>query len=177
MGYFKENGFKGGVHIVNTPEEVASIAEKMCHHTLVTKQSGADGLPCNFVYIVQKIGIQKEFYLSLTLDRKQGCPVFIYSPAGGMSIEDVAEKEPEKIFKIPVHPQNGLDIDDLLKAATNLGCDDYKSQIVFLFKHVYDCFMEKDCDLIEINPLVLTDEGQIVAADSKITIDDNAAFR
>lgn len=94
-----------------------------------------------------------------------------------MSIEDVAKDNPEKIFKIPVDPIKGLNIDDLLQAAINLEVEDQKSQLVFFFKHVYDCFIERDCELIEINPLVLTDEGEILAADSKITIDDNAKFR
>lgn len=104
-----------------SPEEVSKVAEQMCGKTLVTKQSGEDGLPCNCVYIVQKIDIAKEFYLSITLDRKAGSPVFIYSPAGGMSIEDVAHKNPEKIFKIKVDTQKGLNVDELLKAADNLG--------------------------------------------------------
>lgn len=80
----------------------------MCGKTLVTKQSGDTGLPCNCVYIVEKISIKKEFYLSLTLDRKAGMPVFIYSPEGGMAIEDVAASNPEKIFKIHVNPKEGL---------------------------------------------------------------------
>ncbi len=95
MGYFKENSFKRGVHIVKTAEEVAEIADKMCGKTLITKQSGEAGFPCNCVYIVQKIQIEKEFYLSLTLDRKAGCPVFIYSRHGGMSVEDIAHTNPE----------------------------------------------------------------------------------
>lgn len=123
MGTFKENNFKGGVHIVKTPKEVEEIAEKMCGKTLVTKQSGEEGMICNCVYIVEKLGIEKEFYLSVTLDRKAGCPVIIYSPAGGMSIEDVAEKNPEQIFKICVDSRKGLDIDDLLKAAKRLGLE------------------------------------------------------
>lgn len=149
----------------------------MCGKTLITKQSGDAGFPCNCVYIVQKIQIAKEFYLSITLDRKAGCPVFIYSPAGGMAIEDVAKSNPEQIFKIAVDVNKGLNIDDLLKAAKHLGLEEHKSDVAFLFKHVYDCFVEKDCDLIEINPLVLTKDGDILAADSKITVDDNAKFR
>ena len=149
----------------------------MCGKTLITKQSGDTGFPCNCVYIVEKIAIDKEFYLSLTLDRKAGKPTFIYSQAGGMNIEDVAHSNPEKIFKLPVDVSKGLDVEELLKAAKNLGLEDYKSQVVFIFKHVFDCFMEKDCDMIEINPLALLKDGSIVAADSKITIDDNAVFR
>jgi succinyl-CoA synthetase beta subunit len=177
LGYFKENNFKGGVHLVKTPEEVAEVAEKMCGKTLITKQSGEAGLPCNCVYIVEKLAIDKEYYLSITLDRKEGKPVFIYSKAGGMNIEDVAHNTPDQIFKIHIDVNQGLNIDDLLKAAKNLDLEDYKSQVVFLFKHLYDCFIEKDADLIEINPLALLKDGTIVAADSKVTIDDNALFR
>ena len=94
-----------------------------------------------------------------------------------MAIEEVAEKNPEQIFKIKINTKLGLDVDDLLKAANNLGLKDQRSDVVFLFNHIYDCFIEKDCDLIEINPLVLTKEGKVLAADSKITIDDNSRFR
>ena len=100
LGHFKETGFQGGVHLVDDAEQAKAMASEMLGKTLVTHQSGADGLPCNAVYLVEKINIEKEFYLSLTLDRAAGCPTFIYSPAGGMSIEEVAEKEPEKIFKL-----------------------------------------------------------------------------
>jgi len=95
MGHFRETGFQGGVHIVDTPDKVKNIATEMLGKSLVTKQSGVNGLPCNAVYIVEKIGIKKEMYLSLTLDRKAGCPTILYSPAGGMAIEDVAESNPE----------------------------------------------------------------------------------
>jgi succinyl-CoA synthetase beta subunit len=94
-----------------------------------------------------------------------------------MSIEDVAHNTPEKIFKLQVDINKGLDVEALLKAAVNLGLDEYKSQVVFLFKHLYDLFIERDADLIEINPLTLLKDGSIVAADAKITIDDNALFR
>jgi succinyl-CoA synthetase beta subunit len=116
-------------------------------------------------------------YLSITLDRQVGCPVFIYSPAGGMSIEDVAHKDPSKIFKYHVNTFDGLDVDKLLEAADNLGIKEQKSQLVWLMKGLYDCFTAKDCDLVEINPLITTKDGKLYAADSKVTIDDNAAFR
>jgi succinyl-CoA synthetase beta subunit len=123
LGYFKENNYKGGVHIVKTPQEVQEVAEKMCGKTLITKQSGDTGFSCNCVYIVEKISIEKEFYLSVALDRKAGMPVIIYSPEGGMSIEDVAHSHPEKIFKVHVNLKEGLNIDDLLDAAKNLGVE------------------------------------------------------
>ena len=108
------------------------------------------------VYLVQKLQIDKEMYLSITLDRKGGCPVFIYSPAGGMSIEDVAHKDPSKIFKLNINPFNGPEVEDLIKAADHLGIPGQKSQLVWLMKNLYDCFMANDCDMVEINPLITT---------------------
>jgi len=149
----------------------------MLGKTLVTHQSGADGLPVNAIYLVEKINISKEMYLSLTLDRAAGCPTFIYSPAGGTSIEDVAEKTPELIFKLPVHPIDGLNETQLREAATNLGIPDQADQIANMFTKIYECFMARDCDMVEINPLVLTKDNKVLAADSKVTIDSNATFR
>lgn len=116
-------------------------------------------------------------YLSLTLDRAAGMPVYIYSPAGGMSIEDVAKETPELIFKYHVNPFTGPDVDELAKAADNLGIPEQRSDLVFLMKSLYDCFIERDCDLVEINPLITTKDGKVMAADSKVTVDSNAAFR
>lgn len=121
-----ENGLQGGVQIVKTPEEVEKMTSKMVGNTLITKQSGKAGFPCKAVYIVEKIKIAKEMYLSITLDRKAGCAVIIYSPAGGMSIEDVAAKSPEKIFKLPFNLYKKLDTAELYKAAKNLGIEDHK---------------------------------------------------
>lgn len=129
------------------------------------------------MYLVQKINIDKELYLSITLDRAGGCPVFVYSPEGGMSIEDVAHDTPEKIFKLKVNPFTGPEVTDLMKAADHLGIPDQRSQLVWLMKSLYDCFMERDCDMVEINPLITTKDGQVMAADSKVTVDSNAAFR
>jgi len=144
---------------------------------LVTKQSGEDGLPVNSVYLVEKLKIDKEMYLSLTLDRAGGCPVFIYSPAGGTSIEDVAHETPELIFKLNVNPFTGPEVEDLMAAADHLGIPEQRSKLVWLMKSLYDCFMKVDADMVEINPLITTKDGDVLAADSKITIDDNAGFR
>lgn len=111
LGYFKENNFQSGVHLVKTAEQVQQVADQMCGKTLITNQSGEAGFPCNKVYIVEKIAIDKEFYLSITLDRKAQCLSFVYSPAGGMSIEEVAHNNPEKIFKLPVDINQGLCVD------------------------------------------------------------------
>ena len=131
----------------------------------------------NAVYLVEKIGIEKELYLSITLDRKAGCPTFIYSPAGGMSIEDVAEETPDQIFKLQVPPGTELSKEDLAAAAKNLGLEAQADQVANMFKRIYECFMAKDCDMVEINPLVLTDDGKVLAADSKVTVDSNALYR
>ena len=127
--------------------------------------------------MVQKLKIDKEMYLSLTLDRAGGCPVFIYSPAGGMSIEDVAHDTPELIFKLKVNPFTGPEVEDLMKAADHLGIPEQRSQLVWLMKNLYDAFWGSDSDMVEINPLITTKDGKVMAADSKVTIDSNAAYR
>lgn len=104
-------------------------------------------------------------------------PVFVYSTEGGMSIEDVAEETPEKIHKLHVNPFTGPEVDDLIQAAHNLGVPEMKSQVVWLMKSLYDCFMDKDCDMVEINPLITTKDGKVMCADSKVTVDGNAGFR
>mmetsp|Transcript_17470 Transcript_17470/g.29404 ORF Transcript_17470/g.29404 Transcript_17470/m.29404 type:complete len:128 (+) Transcript_17470:252-635(+) len=127
MGHIKETGFQGGVKLVNSAAEAKTLSSEFLGKHLVTKQSGEDGLKVNCVYLVQKLNIDKEMYLSLTLDRAAGMPVFIYSPAGGMSIEDVAEEDPSKIFKLHVNPFTGPNVDDLIKAASDLGIPEQKS--------------------------------------------------
>ena len=178
LGYFKESGFQGGVQIVDTAAQAKKVAIKMFGYHLVTKQSGPDGLQVNCLYIVQKLKIKKEMYLSITLDRSAGCPVYIYSSEGGTSIEDVARENPEKIFKLYVDPFEGPDVEGLVRASGHLGLpSNKKSELTWMMKNIYDCFMEKDCDMIEINPLVLTEDNKVLAADSKITIDHNAVYR
>jgi succinyl-CoA synthetase beta subunit len=105
----------------------------MLGNSLVTKQTGEEGLPCNAIYIVEKISIDKELYLSLTLDRVAASPTFIYSKHGGMSIEDVAHDTPEAVHKLRVNPLKGLDLADLKQAAKNLGLEDQEDQVVGLF--------------------------------------------
>lgn len=176
LGSFKETGFKGGVHLVQM-DDVESIANEMIGKTLVTKQSGEAGLPCNCVYIVETLDIAKEIYLSVTLDRAAGKPVIIYSPAGGMSIEDVAHDTPDKIFKIWVDPLKGLQESDLDGVAKNMDIPEQDANVRKMLKNLYKCFIERDADLVEINPLVTTRHHELIAADSKVTVDDNAAFR
>lgn len=177
LGHFKETGFKSGVHIVDSVDKVHSLAKEMVGNHLITAQSGDEGFKCSAVYIVEKLGIEKEMYLSVTLDRGAGCPTFIYSPAGGMAIEEVAHNTPDEIFKMPVNLEKGLDAAELQQAAINLGCADHADQIANVFQRILDCFVARDCDMVEINPLVLTTDHKVLAADSKITVDSNAEFR
>lgn len=176
LGHFKETGFQGGVHLVDDAAGAKKIASEMLGKTLITKQA-PDGLPVNSVYLVEKVQIEKEMYLSLTLDRAAKCPTFIYSPAGGTSIEDVAEETPELIFKLQCTPGEELKDADLHQAAKDLGIPEQADQVVTLFKNIHQTFMAKDCDMVEINPLVLTKQGKVLCADSKVAIDSNAAFR
>lgn len=145
----------------------------MLGDNLITKQSGPDGFPCNAVYMVEKLGIRSEFYLSLTLDRAAGCPTFIYSAAGGMNIEDVAEKTPELVHKLPV-TGNEIDQAEMVKAAERLGVPTEVDQVSNMFQTILNTFYARDCDMVEINPLVMTNDDRLIAADSKITIDSNA---
>jgi succinyl-CoA synthetase beta subunit len=94
-----------------------------------------------------------------------------------MSIEDVAKEDPSKIHKIYVDPFSGPNVDDILKAPEHLGIPQHRSQLVWMMKSLYDCFIDKDCDMIEINPLIITKDGKVLAGDTKITVDDNAVFR
>jgi len=177
LGHFKNSGLQGGVHVVDSPEKVRDLAAQMCNDDLVTKQSGETGFPCGKVYIVETVNIKKEIYMALTLDRGQGCPVFVYSPEGGMAIEDVAHETPEKIFKIPINVNTGLTESDLSEVAKNLGLENNKSEVDAMFQNIYQLFMERDADMVEINPMVLTTDRGCMAIDGKITCDDNAAFR
>ena len=153
------------------------MAREFLGNHLITKQSGEDGLPVNKVYLVEKLAIDKEMYLSLTLDRAGGAPTFIYSPAGGMAIEEVAETNPELIYKLAVNPFTGPEVEDLMAAADHLGIPEQRSQLVWVMKSIYDCFMASDADMCEINPLITTKDGKVICADSKLTIDDAAGYR
>jgi len=177
LGHFKEMGFKGGVKVVDTREEVRQFAKEFCGNTLVTKQTGERGLPVQKVFVVEKIKIDKEIYFSITLDRAAGKACFIYSAAGGMNIEEVAESEPDKINKLWVDLRFDLTNGPLEGAARSLGIPEFDKEIKALFHNIYRMFREKDCDMVEINPLCTTMDGRLLACDAKVTIDDNAFYR
>ncbi|CAI2367899.1 unnamed protein product [Moneuplotes crassus] len=176
-GFFKENQFRGGVHIAKTPEEAETLSKEMIGYSLVTKQSGEEGLRCNSVYLVELLDIMKEMYLAFALDRETSSPVLVYSPAGGMAIEDVAEKTPELIFKAYINESSGFTDDQIEEIVKNLGLEDHHDSAAKTVQNLYKCFHSCDSDMVEINPMVLDAKKGVLCADSKVTIDDNAAFR
>jgi succinyl-CoA synthetase beta subunit len=172
------NGFKGGVHVINTPEEAQEIAGQMLGQTLVTHQTGPEGKLVSKVLIAKSVDIVKEYYFAVLFDRQSSCHAIIASTEGGMNIEEVAEKTPEKIFKTLVHPTLGLQSYQCRKIAASLGLTGPMiNQAVKLFTGVYNLYLRSDCSLVEINPLAVTTENQLVALDGKFNFDDNALYR
>ena len=171
-------GKAGGVKIAKTIDEVQQYSEEMIGMTLVTHQTGADGLPVNMVYIEPGSEIDREIYLSVLLDREQEMISFVASAAGGMDIEEVAEKEPEKIYKIAISPASGLMDYQIRQLAFGIGLNkEQLRQFSIIVKRMYVLFLENDASLIEVNPLIVSKTGEVIALDAKINIDSNALFR
>lgn len=171
-------GKAGGVKIASSPQEVYDIAEKMLGMTLVTHQTGPEGKQVKKLYIEAGANIKDEFYLGVTLDRKSEKPVIMASVEGGVEIEKVAEETPEKIIKTEVDPLFGLQDFQIRNMAEALGLDKAQTKHFAGFaKAVYAVYMEKDANLIEINPLALLDDDRMIALDAKMGFDDNALMR
>lgn len=168
-------GKVGGVKLASSLEEVSDYTKQMLGSRLVTKQTGAEGLPINSVLIEKTYPIKREFYLGLLVDRSCERLVFIASSAGGMDIEEVAESSPEKIIQTCVHPAAGLQGHQCREVAFAFGLE--KTQFKMLetiMQGMYRLMQEKDTSQIEINPLVETEDGELLAIDAKINFDDNA---
>lgn len=179
LGHF-DSGLKGGVHLCSSPEEVVDYSKKMLGSNLITKQTTAAGLPCNKVMLAERMYLRREMYLSIMLDRAAGGPIFVVSPAGGTSIEDVAEATPELIFKQPVDIAAGISSEQTEFIASSLGFKKGTpgfTQCQEVVSKLYQLFREKDCTLLEINPLAETPDGRVLVCDAKINFDDNAEFR
>ncbi|RYG67480.1 ADP-forming succinate--CoA ligase subunit beta [archaeon] len=147
---------------------------------LITKQTTAEGIPCSKVMLVERMYMRREMYLSVMLDRAAGGPVFIASPAGGTSIEDVAAATPELIFKQPVDLTQGVTEQQAAFLATSLGFvpgSETHRQCQGVVQSIYRMFVAHDCTLIEVNPLAETPDNRVVVCDAKVTFDDNAEFR
>jgi succinyl-CoA synthetase beta subunit len=174
-GYAKE---LGGVKFAPTREKAAELAKAMLTHSLVTKQTGPEGVPINKLIVQEDAEPAKEFYVGMVLDRALGVPVLMASAEGGMDIEEVAHKSPEKILKVPVSPETGLLPYQALKLAFDLGfTGDQVNKAVAIFTALSKCYFAKDASLAEINPLAITKKGDVLALDAKIDFDDNALFR
>jgi succinyl-CoA synthetase beta subunit len=176
-GHFK-NGFQGGVHLIESPEQAAEFAGKMLNETLVTVQTGEAGRLVRKVMIAEAVDITHEYYLAILMDRSTCRPVIVASTEGGMSIEDVAHETPEKIIRQFVHPLLGLQAYEIRKITAALGLTgDLAKQFAKLLKNLYNLFISLDCAMLEINPLVTTPDGRVLALDAKFGFDDNALFR
>ena len=171
-------GKAGGVKLARTHDEVRDYAKAMLGTHLVTHQSGPEGLPVNVVYVESGSDIDRELYLSMLVDREVSRVSFIASAAGGMDIEKVAEETPEKIFTVAVAPDAGLQDYQARQLAFGLGLDKQQMrQFGDLVKKLYRLYDECDASLVEINPLIVTKVGDVVALDGKINIDSNALYR
>lgn len=171
-------GKGGGVKFAKTPAEAAELWSKMMGMTLVTKQTGPEGRLVKCVYLSDPVDIEKELYVSFVVDRGSSRVTCMASTEGGMEIEEVAEHTPEKIVRVAVDPVLGLTGHQARTLAFGLGLsgEPFKKAVVFL-QNLYRLFIEKDCSLVEINPLVLTKQGEVLALDAKMGFDDNALAR
>lgn len=171
-------GKAGGVRLVKSMDEFKDAVSSMLGMVLVTHQTGPQGKVVRKLLIEQGLNIEKEYYVAVVMDRSSEKIVLMLSEAGGMDIEEVAEKSPEKIIKVFVDPLIGINAYHLRQAAFGLGLDkDLQKSLMGILKGLYSIFVDLDCSLVEINPLVLTKERQLIALDAKINFDDNALFR
>ena len=171
-------GKAGGVKLARSGDEVRQFAKEMLGTRLVTHQSGPEGLPVNIVYVEEGSAIDRELYLSMLVDREVGRVAFIASAAGGMDIEKVAEETPEKIFSVAVAPDAGLQDYQARQLAYGLDLDKRQMrQFGNLIRRLYQLYLDCDASLVEVNPLITTKAGDVIALDAKINIESNALFR
>ncbi len=171
-------GKAGGVKVCKTVEDAVKAAETIMGKVLVTPQTGPAGKKVHKLWIEAGSSIKKEYYLGVVLDRALSQVVMMASTEGGMEIEEVAETHPEKIIKVAIDPLTGFQAYHGRKLAMALGLPKEKlREAVAFFEGVYECFVKKDCALVEINPMVLTGDDRLLALDAKFNFDDNALFR
>ena len=176
-GAFK-NGFKGGVHVRKTPAEVREVAAKMLGQILVTHQTGPAGRTVNKVLVAESADIAREIYFAILLDRATAAPLVVASTEGGVEIEAVAAKSPEKIIREAIDPLAGLQPFQARKLAKQLGFESSQLKNTSkLFEGLYRTFIAFDCSMVEVNPLVVTTKGEVLALDAKFNFDDNALYR
>lgn len=171
-------GKAGGVKLAKSLDEVATLTDSMLGMTLVTHQTGPAGKRVGRVYIEEGLDIKKEFYIAVVLDRGLEMPIFIASTEGGMEIEEVAERSPEKIIKVAVDPTIGFRSFHALELALGLGLTKEQQKPFAKFaKALYEVFINEDAEQVEINPMILTGDGSFLALDAKLGFDNNALYR
>ena len=171
-------GKSGGVQLVRSPEDASNAAHKMLGSNLVTPQTGPDGAPVQRLLIEELADIKRELYVALTIDRNHRGPAILVSTKGGMDIEAVAEENPDDIHTEPIDPLSGLMPFQTRKLTRVLGLDQsVAGEAARILSALYRVFVENDCSLVEINPLIITSNDQVVALDAKINLDDDSLFR
>jgi succinyl-CoA synthetase beta subunit len=171
-------GKAGGVKVVSSPDEAGAFAEKLIGTSLVTIQTGPQGAPVHQVLVEQTMDIERELYVSITTDGGKRRPVVIASAEGGMEIEEVAQNEPEKVLTEPIDPAIGFRAFQGWRLGLGIGLPTEQMRaFVGLLDACYKAYMEMDASMIEINPLVLTNDGKMLALDAKMSIDDDSLFR
>jgi succinyl-CoA synthetase beta subunit len=176
--YAGGRGKAGGIRIVNGPKEAEKAASQLLGTRLVTSQTGADGAPVNRILVEEACSVARELYLSILVDGTSHLPVMMASEAGGMDIEEVAQSAPEKIFRSYVDPAIGFQPFQGRKVAYGMKLDGSQiGDVTRLMTNLHRLFMDKDCSLAEMNPLVVTTDGKLLALDAKLSFDDNALYR
>src|SRR3989449_9876449 len=173
-----KTGFKGGVQVRKTPEEVRNAAAEILGQILVTHQPGPTGRVVNKVLVAESAEIAREIYFAVLLDGATAAPLIVASWGGGVDIETVAAKSPDKIIREPIDPLAGLQPFQTRKLAKQLGFEQSQTKAAMkLFDGLYRTFVGCDCSMVEINPLVVTKKGDVLALDAKFNFDDNALYR
>ena len=170
-------GKGGGVKYCPSFEDAQTSAENILGMNLVTHQTGPEGKKVNKILITEALDIKKEYYFAITFDRSKNCDVFIVSDEGGVDIEEVAKNSPEKIVKAWINDSADSLDNSIKKIIAQLSLEKYEDQIDDIFRKLYKCYYESDCSLLEINPLIITEDDKIIALDAKVNIDSNALFR
>ncbi|XP_028397959.1 succinate--CoA ligase [GDP-forming] subunit beta, mitochondrial-like [Dendronephthya gigantea] len=172
------SGLQGGVKLSKNFDEIPSIVDQMIGHSLVTKQTGQDGVVVRKVMLGEALDISRETYLAILMDRAYEGPVIVASPEGGVDIEEVAEKTPDKIYKFPIDINSGIKREQALELADKLNFRGLlREEAAAQIEKLYELFIARDATQVEVNPFGETDDGRVVCFDAKINFDDNAKFR
>jgi len=170
-------GKGGGVKYCATYKDAQNAANSIFGMNLITHQTGPEGKKVNKILITEALDIKKEYYFAITFDRSKNCDVLIVSDEGGVDIEEVANNSPEKIIKAWINDSENSLLNGINEIISKLSLEKYQNQIEDIFRKLYRCYYESDCSLLEINPLVITTDDDVIALDAKVNIDSNALFR